>query len=100
MEEARGEGGKEEDAMPSATVTGRQVIVGIDGEQQLIIEVEIDCEVCGGRYGFTFPGHHLLPIRDLILAAIADNPTLVGPDSRPGGEVAWRGTPPKDPSVN
>ena len=69
--------------------------------EALVLEIEIDCEMCGA-HAVRIAGHHLRALRNLLLETIDLHPTLCGDEA--GIEVAARlqfdGKPPSDPNMN
>lgn len=72
-----------------------------DGEAFLVVEFEIDCDVCG-KYGVRVFGHHLRALRDLLIEIIALHPELCGSDAdvREVKRETFQGRGGGDPSNN
>lgn len=72
-----------------------------DGGEFLIVELVIDCPICG-PYAVEFAGHHLRAIRDVLIEQIDLNPDLTGKegDAKVISRLRIEGTPPRDPSSN
>ena len=61
----------------------------------LILEVEVDCQVCGG-FTATIAGHHVLALAQALTEVAQENPGLVG-NALEAGRVKreeWSGTNP------
>jgi hypothetical protein len=55
------------------------MVENADGEQALLVEILIDCPVCG-QDRIRLAGHHLKMVRDICIDAIDHYPALAGKD--------------------
>lgn len=81
-------------------VTGTKVTLE-SGEEFLVTEIVIDCDVCGPQR-FVLAGHHLRAIRDGLIELIDLYPTLTGKDSDHSvlNRLRVTGAYPPDPTKN
>lgn len=61
------------------------------GEATLVIEVAVDCPICG-PHTLRFAGHHLRTLRDLVIEFIDLHPALAGPETRDAVRERIEGT--------
>lgn len=74
-------------------------IIKIEQPEEVFVQVEIDCPVCGAL-GFVMPGHHLGSLRDAIIEAMDLYPKLTKAGTITDREgFTFRGTP-HDPTTN
>lgn len=72
-----------------------------DGEEFLVIDLAIDCPVCGS-YTIRLAGHHLRMIRDALIEMIDLHPHLTGKDDEIAvlSRLRFGGKYPGDPNNN
>lgn len=87
------------DHLPSHASTQRVrsiVVTPRDGGQPfLILEIEVDCAVCGG-FTAEIAGHHLRALGEAITEVVGENPSLCGEpmDQNRKQRTEWQGTAP------
>jgi hypothetical protein len=88
--------------MPKAHTrcTGTKVTLA-DGGEFLVVDVEIDCDICG-RQRFRVAGHHLRAIRNGLIELMDLHPTLTGKDDdvQTLERLQFQGRYPGDPTQN
>ena len=78
---------------------GRIFMVESDtGEKALLVEILIDCPICG-EDRIRIAGHHLKMVRDLCIDAIDQYPELTGKDPQRVSHTEWKGRG-NDPSTS
>jgi len=87
---------------PQAFTRGVATMVELpDGERFLLVEITIDCPVCG-RHTIHVAGHHLRAIRDLMIEFMDLHPDLTGKDGdiQTIERLQIQGRGPDDPTKN
>jgi hypothetical protein len=83
--------------------TGRSTVTRVkltDGQEFLLVQIEIECPVCGAQQ-IEFHGHHLRMIRDMVIEAIDLHPDLTGEEEvQTLSRLQFRGPGPSDPTKN
>jgi hypothetical protein len=65
----------------------------------LLVEIDIDCPVCG-LFTLALAGHHLRTIRDIVIEAIDLHPELASGAAMVVDQYVVKGKAPADPSSN
>jgi len=86
---------------PNATFNVRRIVVTDDtGLSQLLVELDIDCDVCGQTQG-VIHGHHLRTLRLALDLCIAEYPALCGTTGEVKEVLRYQGvSDPKKASLN
>lgn len=70
------------------------VVTPRDGSPSfLIVEIEVDCQVCGG-FTAELAGHHLRALSEALGQVVAENPELCGEPMQHEQRTQWQGTAP------
>ena len=71
------------------------------GDETLVVQIAIDCPLCG-QYTVTFAGHHLRMIRDALIEMIDLHPGLTGRDTdvQTVEKIQWQQQAPRRPEDN
>lgn len=68
----------------------RTVIVTHGETSQLLVEIEVDCPVCG-TWAFRVAGHHVASLAEAFQQIRQEHPELCGKLGERVGETSWQG---------
>lgn len=86
---------------PQSHATGRIFVVDTVPQKTLILQLQVDCPVCG-KQTIEIQGHHLRALRETVRIAFDTFPELLGEDTGLWviDQTTFTGGPPRDPSTN